>query len=242
MLPLIIVVAAAGHAGGLWLAYKRPAPATLTRTVAGSPNAIEINAPGRRTIMYGVNSGGTLILSPAQDKPPSWSRGPKIVAQAATPGSAVGFPTDRSPIYEQVLGFPFPELYIIGVNPGSTVSFPGQSPMDTGPTFSSTASKSLRISVPMSFSGSPAKMTRQLDEPIGGHIQGLGVVAVCMNTSIFAGSTIVLFAGVLWTVRAVRRRRGRCAGCGYDLAGLPPHAPCPECGEPILKGNRDEHR
>ncbi|MFI4915896.1 MAG: hypothetical protein ACIAS6_05235 [Phycisphaerales bacterium JB060] len=30
--------------------------------------------------------------------------------------------------------------------------------------------------------------------------------------------------------RVVRRRRGRCVGCGYDRGGLDPDAACPECG------------
>jgi hypothetical protein len=30
--------------------------------------------------------------------------------------------------------------------------------------------------------------------------------------------------------KGIRRRRGRCLSCGYDRAGLPLNAPCPECG------------
>lgn len=41
-----------------------------------------------------------------------------------------------------------------------------------------------------------------------------------------------LFVG--WGVSASRRRwrtrRSPCAGCGYNIEGLPPGAPCPECG------------
>jgi len=33
-------------------------------------------------------------------------------------------------------------------------------------------------------------------------------------------------------LRAIRRRRGLCPNCAYNLRGLPPGSPCPECGRP----------
>lgn len=37
------------------------------------------------------------------------------------------------------------------------------------------------------------------------------------------------YAAYLVTLRAISRI-GRCRRCGYDLAGLAPGSPCPECG------------
>lgn len=45
---------------------------------------------------------------------------------------------------------------------------------------------------------------------------------------------------VWWRTRLVRD--GTCARCSYDLRGMPPGAPCPECGEfvgPPGRGNKE---
>ncbi len=52
-----------------------------------------------------------------------------------------------------------------------------------------------------------------------------------LNTFFYA---LLMFAparAVRALVRVRRRRRGRCAVCGYDRDGLAPRATCPECGE-----------
>ncbi len=48
-----------------------------------------------------------------------------------------------------------------------------------------------------------------------------------VNAAFYAGVCWVLLAAPGVVVRWRRRRRGRCAACGYDLTGLDA---CPECG------------
>jgi hypothetical protein len=54
--------------------------------------------------------------------------------------------------------------------------------------------------------------------------------ALVANTAFFAALWWLIFfvPGVIR--RWLRARRGRCAGCGYDLVATPPSVPCPECG------------
>jgi hypothetical protein len=42
-----------------------------------------------------------------------------------------------------------------------------------------------------------------------------------------------MIAAGAWLAFQHRRRSGHCPKCDYDLAGLEPGAPCPECGRPI---------
>jgi hypothetical protein len=51
-----------------------------------------------------------------------------------------------------------------------------------------------------------------------------------INTFFYAILTFALIRGPRVLRRALRRRGGRCVGCGYDRAGLDPLAACPECG------------
>lgn len=51
-----------------------------------------------------------------------------------------------------------------------------------------------------------------------------------VNTLLGALLWWVPIAGLQTFVSFRRRRRGRCSRCGYDRAGIPPQAPCPECG------------
>lgn len=50
------------------------------------------------------------------------------------------------------------------------------------------------------------------------------------NTAVFAAACLVPMVGVGVVRRRLRKRGGKCLGCGYDRRGLAVGAACPECG------------
>ncbi len=51
-----------------------------------------------------------------------------------------------------------------------------------------------------------------------------------LSTGLYAGLAWLWFVAPRVWLRAQRRRRGECEGCGYELAGLAAGSVCPECG------------
>ncbi|MCH7547517.1 MAG: hypothetical protein IID30_14040 [Planctomycetes bacterium] len=57
-----------------------------------------------------------------------------------------------------------------------------------------------------------------------------------LNTIFYASLLWLIIPGPFVLRRFIRKRRGLCLKCGYDLRGVD-HQACPECGEGIRKGN-----
>ncbi len=59
----------------------------------------------------------------------------------------------------------------------------------------------------------------------------IGVIepGFAINTVFYAAILWLLTLGPFTARRMIRRKRGRCIKCGYDLRGAE-HAVCPECG------------
>ena len=60
------------------------------------------------------------------------------------------------------------------------------------------------------------------------HVRLWNMIGVAGGMS---GIVLCCGAAIRQSRRAIRRRRGGCAGCGYALQGIAAEAVCPECGE-----------
>lgn len=54
-----------------------------------------------------------------------------------------------------------------------------------------------------------------------------------VNTLLIAACLALLVHGARPIRPLIRRYRGKCPACGYELAGLADGAPCPECGRSL---------
>jgi hypothetical protein len=58
---------------------------------------------------------------------------------------------------------------------------------------------------------------------------------LCADSIFFGGAWWVVITAVSGSRQSLRRIRGRCPRCAYDLRGLPANSPCPECGAGVIK-------
>jgi len=115
--------------------------------------------------------------------------------------------------------------------------------------------RSMRITVAYEFevprTSDPAQHRRVLSNEWGAFSSGMRLPAWLQRVLVMKSDRLplrpmwpgwalgtVLYGGLAWLwfvaprvwLRAQRRRRGLCEGCGYELAGLAPGSVCPECG------------
>ena len=81
----------------------------------------------------------------------------------------------------------------------------------------------------------------EYEDPVPTHILWTGVL---INTTLAFPLWFALLSAPHLLRARHRRRHGLCAACAYDLQGLPPKSPCPECGKsraPIPANRSGEH-
>lgn len=70
---------------------------------------------------------------------------------------------------------------------------------------------------------------------------GVLPVGFTLNTLFYAAAWFVTLFGIRIARRTLRRLRGLCTRCAYDLNGLAPGAPCPECGQAAAHSPSPDH-
>jgi hypothetical protein len=74
---------------------------------------------------------------------------------------------------------------------------------------------------------------RFVRQPLPTRVWWPGMLA---NVGFFGGAWLLLLAGPGVVRQVIRRRRGGCAGCGYDVKGV---AVCPECGRAVGRADAE---
>jgi hypothetical protein len=160
--------------------------------------------------------------TPASDVVPRWSDVLSMMDQAvqatkaemaAMERAGINAPIGPSVIMQKAYGWPCCALYWNWDNGAYKVNTPPGEPITRA------IALPQRPNPPGSFSLDDARALPTAIIPIG----------FIMNTLLFATALWLLIPGPLALRRAIRRRRGRCVKCGYDLRGVE-HERCPECG------------
>ena len=128
-------------------------------------------------------------------------------------------------------GWPLPSFWCVG-KPKLTVdmaAFAGLSDWP-GPGLENVISNGLSVSRGYRRADSPGALTQPqgLVVPLPYRPLWTGLI---VNTLLFSLPWLIGFAILPRAVRRFWKRRGHCNECGYDLKGLAPGAPCPECGQ-----------
>lgn len=62
------------------------------------------------------------------------------------------------------------------------------------------------------------------------------VPGMLVNAMLYGAALGLVYRTLRWAYRRRRREPWQCRQCRYDLRGLPPNTPCPECGYSLTEG------
>ncbi len=90
-----------------------------------------------------------------------------------------------------------------------------------------------RVSAAFSIVSASAYTTTSGSDPDRGAVPLMPIwPGFAGNVAVFSLPWVAVFFGAPAVRHLLRRRRGACVACGYDLRATPPNSPCPECGQP----------